>query len=74
MILGYRNQMVFLAYIIGIIFGWWYGKKILVKRFQIANYKFDLKEFDDLVTYIIISIIVGGRPWLRIFLQSSILH
>ena len=50
-----------LAYIIGIIFGWWYGKKILVKRFQIANYKFDLKEFDDLVTYIIISIIVGGR-------------
>ena len=50
-----------LAYIIGIVLGWWLGKKI-VKNFLLSvNFKFDLKEFDDLITYLIISIIIGGR-------------
>ena len=44
-----------LAYIFGIIFGWLYCKKIL------ANDKKLLALFDDLITYIIIGIIVGGR-------------
>ena len=50
-----------LAYIAGIVIGWWLGKKIIIQRFQIKSHEFDLKEFDDLITYIIISIIVGGR-------------
>ena len=50
-----------LAYIVGILIGWWLGKKIIIKRFQNSSQQFDLKEFDDLITYLIISIIVGGR-------------
>ena len=48
-----------LAYIFGILIGWWYGKKIINKRFEVQNYY--VKHFDDLITYVIISIIIGGR-------------
>ena len=50
-----------LAYIAGILIGWWFGKKIIIKRFRNAYPQFDLKVFDDLITYLIISILVGGR-------------
>jgi phosphatidylglycerol---prolipoprotein diacylglyceryl transferase len=50
-----------LAYVAGILIGWWLGKKIIIKRFQNTGHQFDLKEFDDLITYLIISIIIGGR-------------
>ena len=50
-----------LAYIFGILIGWWYGKKIILRRFAFVKNKFHLKEFDNLVTYLIISIIIGGR-------------
>ena len=50
-----------LAYIFGILIGWWYGKQIILNRFKFIGEKFDLKEFDDLITYIVISIIIGGR-------------
>ena len=50
-----------LAYIAGILMGWWLGKKIIIERFKNTDQKFDLKEFDDLITYLIISIIIGGR-------------
>ncbi|MBD1150604.1 prolipoprotein diacylglyceryl transferase [Pelagibacterales bacterium SAG-MED29] len=50
-----------LAYIFGILIGWWLGKRIILKRFQNPNFKFDIKEFDNLITYIIISILLGGR-------------
>tara|TARA_B100000768_G_C11211332_1_gene346151 strand:+ start:184 stop:975 length:792 start_codon:yes stop_codon:yes gene_type:complete len=56
-----------LAYIGGILVGWWFGKKIIKKRLQDTGQKFDLREFDDLVTYLIISIIVGGRIGYIIF-------
>jgi phosphatidylglycerol:prolipoprotein diacylglycerol transferase len=56
-----------LAYVAGILIGWWLGKKIIVKKFQNESQKFDLKEFDDLITYLIISIIVGGRVGYVIF-------
>ena len=46
-----------LAYIFGILIGWWLGKKIILKKFQTIN----IKEFDNLITYIIISILIGGR-------------
>ena len=44
-----------LSYIFGIIFGWLYCKKLIIKNDK-------LKEiFDDLIFYLIIGIIVGGR-------------
>ena len=50
-----------LAYIFGIILGWWYGKKIILKKNEELNQKVNLSNFDDLITYIIIAIILGGR-------------
>ena len=56
-----------LAYIFGIIIGWWFGKKIIRHVLKNTNLKFNLNNFDDLITYIIISIIVGGRLGYVIF-------
>jgi len=56
-----------LAYIGGILAGWWFGKKIINKRFQNIGQQFAIKEFDDLITYLIVSIIVGGRIGYIIF-------
>ena len=44
-----------LAYIFGIILGWIYCKKILNKNKKISNV------FDDLISYLIFGIILGGR-------------
>ena len=56
-----------LAYVFGIILGWWLGKKIIYHILKNINFKFNIKEFDDLITYIIISIIIGGRLGYVIF-------
>lgn len=56
-----------LAYIFGILFGWWYGKKIILKKFKTQSEKSTLNEFDDLITYLIFSIIIGGRLGYVIF-------
>ena len=50
-----------LAYIFGILLGWWFGKKIIIHISKSFDFKFNIKEFDDLITYIIISLIIGGR-------------
>ncbi len=50
-----------LAYIFGILIGWWLGKKIILNKFNNLNIKFNIEEFDNLITYLIISLIVGGR-------------
>ena len=50
-----------LAYVFGIIIGWWYGKKIIKRNFIKLEGETLIKKFDDLITYLIISIIVGGR-------------
>ena len=50
-----------LAYIFGILIGWHQGKKIIKKRFNKTGKKFEIKEFDDLITYLIISLIIGGK-------------
>ena len=50
-----------LAYVFGIIFGWTYCKKKLIKEQKLLNL------FDDLITYLIIGIIVGGRLGYVIF-------
>ncbi len=44
-----------LAYIFGILLGWLYCKKILIKNERLLNL------FDDLITYLIVGIILGGR-------------
>ena len=44
-----------LAYIVGILFGWFIAKKIFIKNDDIN------KKFDDYITYLIIGIILGGR-------------
>ena len=49
-----------LAYIFGILIGWWYGKIILVRQVGQSQSVY-LSKFDDLIGYIIIGIIVGGR-------------
>ena len=56
-----------LAYILGIIIGWWYGKKIINHILKIFELKFNIKDFDDLITYIIISLLIGGRIGYIIF-------
>ena len=60
-----------LAYIFGILIGWWIAKRII--NFKIKNEVvfFDLKIFDDLISYIIISIILGGRIGYIIFYNGS---
>ena len=55
-----------LAYIIGIIFGWWYGKKMIIQKFYPIDTEIN-KRFDDLITYIIFAIIIGGRVGYVIF-------
>ncbi len=50
-----------LAYLVGIIFGWWYGKKLILLLNRRYNHNFKLNLFDDYITYTIISIIVGGE-------------
>ena len=50
-----------LSYLVGIIFGWWYGKKIIYfinNRYK-TNYNLNL--YDDYITVVIVSIIIGGR-------------
>ena len=44
-----------LAYIFGILFGWFVAKKIFITNEDIN------KKFDDYITYLIIGIILGGR-------------
>ena len=55
-----------LAYIVGIVFGWSYGKNIIFKKFQNQSPEI-LKNFDDLITYLIIAIVIGGRLGYVIF-------
>jgi phosphatidylglycerol:prolipoprotein diacylglycerol transferase len=56
-----------LAYVAGILIGWWLGKKIIIKKFQNTDQKFNLEDFDDLITWLIVSIVLGGRIGYIIF-------
>ena len=60
-----------LAYISGILIGWWIAKKIIIFKVKNRAVIFDVKIFDDLISYIIISIIIGGRLGYIIFYNSS---
>ena len=54
-ILSFEIRWYSLAYIFGIILGWFYCKKFLIKNVKILNL------FDDIIVYIILGIILGGR-------------
>ena len=56
-----------LAYILGILTGWWYGKIIIRKHLLDSDQNFYFKNFDDSIIYIIIGVIVGGRLGYVIF-------
>ena len=60
-----------LAYIFGILLGWWIAKKIIVFKVKNKTVIFNVQIFDDLISYIIISIILGGRFGYIIFYNSS---
>ena len=54
-ILSLEIRWYSLAYIIGIILGWTYCKKKLIKDHHILGL------FDDFITYLIVGVILGGR-------------
>ena len=54
-----------LSYIFGIIFAWIYCKKILIRDKKILDL------FDDLISYLIIGVILGGRLGYIIFYNLS---
>lgn len=56
-----------LAYIFGIVLGWWLGKKIIIHIHKTRRFKFMMSDFDDLITYLVIAIIIGGRLGYIIF-------
>tara|TARA_B100001250_G_scaffold261410_1_gene225186 strand:+ start:860 stop:1657 length:798 start_codon:yes stop_codon:yes gene_type:complete len=56
-----------LAYIFGILLGWWLGKKIIDFRLKSKLTTCKIEDFDELITYLIISIILGGRLGYVIF-------
>ena len=60
-----------LAYVFGILIGWWYGRLIITKKIHGSDQENYLKNFDDLVSYIIIGVIVGGRLGYVIFYNLS---
>ena len=60
-----------LAYIFGILLGWWFAKKIIDYKNQNKTITFNSKIFDDLISYIIISLIIGGRLGYVIFYNLS---
>ena len=49
-----------IAYILGIILGWLYAIKI-IKNDKCTDKTIKPSEFDDLIIYLIIGIILGGR-------------
>ena len=60
-----------LAYIFGILIGWWLAKKIIDFKIRNKIIFFDINFFDDLISYIIISIILVGRIGYIIFYNFS---
>ena len=60
-ILSLEIRWYSLAYIFGILIGWFLCKKIFIKNSDIGE------KFDDYITYLIIGIILGGRLGYIIF-------
>ncbi len=60
-ILSLEIRWYSLAYIIGIMLGWFLSKKIFISDIRLKE------KFDDYITYLIIGIIIGGRLGYVIF-------
>ena len=54
-ILSLEIRWYSIAYIMGILLGWYLAKQVLIKNHNLKD------RFDDYVTYVIIGIIIGGR-------------
>ena len=50
-----------IAYIMGIVLGWWFANRIIENNTIYKRSNITTKIFDDLIIYIIIGIIIGGR-------------
>ncbi len=60
-----------LSYIFGILIGWWHGRFIIKTKFKDLDQENYLRNFDDLISYIIIGVIIGGRLGYVIFYNFS---
>ena len=60
-----------LSYIFGILIGWWYGRFLIKKKIKLIDQGNYIKNFDDLISYIIIGVIIGGRLGYVIFYNPS---
>lgn len=56
-----------IAYIMGIALGWWFANKIIGNNKIYKRSNITTKVFDDLIIYLIIGIIIGGRIGYIIF-------
>ena len=50
-----------IAYIFGIALGWWFANKIIKNNAIYKNKGVTTKVFDDLVVYLMLGVIIGGR-------------
>ena len=50
-----------LAYVLGILAGWWYGRSVIKKQIQDTSQKNYLENFDDLIGYLNVGVVLGGR-------------
>ena len=70
-ILSLEIRWYSLAYIFGILIGWYLSKKFFIDNDKIKE------AFDDYITYVIVGIILGGR-WVMLFSMTlviiSIIH
>jgi phosphatidylglycerol:prolipoprotein diacylglycerol transferase len=60
-----------LAYITGILIGWKLGKKNFTYWIKLKKNNFNINKFDDLISYIILGIILGGRLGYVVFYNFS---
>jgi len=60
-----------LAYVVGILTGWWYGRTIIKKQITDTNQKNYINNFDDLIGYLVVGIVLGGRLGYVMFYNSS---
>lgn len=62
-----------LAYIFGIIFGWIYGKILIQNKYQKINDSslITKKKFEDLILYLVVGIIIGGRAGYVLFYSPN---
>ena len=64
-ILSLEIRWYSLAYIVGIMLGWFLSKKIFISDPQLKE------KFDDYITYLILGIIIGGRLGYIMFYNFS---